>query len=76
MFVLALPSRASALALLGCCLPSPPPHQHAHPLLLTALQNSIKPLEEAYQFGEFYSPVMRDSDFDALPLVLLLGQYR
>jgi EH domain-containing protein 1 len=35
----------------------------------------IKPLEEAYNFGEFYSPCLKASDFDAKPMVLLLGQY-
>jgi len=35
----------------------------------------IRPLEEAYAFGEFYSPMYKASDFDAKPMVLLLGQY-
>eukprot|EP01025_Chloroclados_australasicus_P062326 TRINITY_DN8187_c0_g1_i3.p1 TRINITY_DN8187_c0_g1~~TRINITY_DN8187_c0_g1_i3.p1 ORF type:complete len:605 (-),score=71.17 TRINITY_DN8187_c0_g1_i3:298-1968(-) len=35
----------------------------------------IKPLEEAYKFGNFYSPYLEPSDFDAKPQVLLLGQY-
>ena len=43
---------------------------------LKAVYNgAIRPLEEAYMFGEFYSPVMKESDFDAKPMVLLLGQY-
>lgn len=33
----------------------------------------VLPLEEAYNFGEFYSPTMKPSDFDAKPMVLLLG---
>eukprot|EP00158_Paraphelidium_tribonemae_P010407 Partr_v1_DN7064_c0_g2_i1_m29413 putative EH-domain containing len=37
--------------------------------------DKIKPLEEAYNFGEFYSPSWKSSDFDSKPLVLLLGQY-
>lgn len=37
--------------------------------------DKIRPLEEAYQFGEFYSPLMKPSDFDSKPMVLLLGQY-
>lgn len=36
---------------------------------------NIKPLEEQFSFGEFYSPSMKSSDFDAKPMVLLLGQY-
>mmetsp|Transcript_60626 Transcript_60626/g.100671 ORF Transcript_60626/g.100671 Transcript_60626/m.100671 type:complete len:546 (-) Transcript_60626:328-1965(-) len=35
----------------------------------------IRPVEEAFRFGEFYSPLLNDSDFDAKPMVLLLGQY-
>ena len=30
---------------------------------------------QAYKFGEFYSPIMNDGDFDAKPMVLLIGQY-
>ena len=43
--------------------------------LKAVYNSSIRPLEEAYNFGEFYSPVMKESDFDAKPMVLLLGQY-
>jgi hypothetical protein len=35
----------------------------------------VRPLEELYQFEYFHSPLLRDSDFDAKPMVLLLGQY-
>jgi ABC-type transport system involved in cytochrome bd biosynthesis fused ATPase/permease subunit len=35
----------------------------------------IRPLEEAYKFGHFFSPLMTESDFEAKPSVLLLGQY-
>jgi EH domain-containing protein 1 len=35
----------------------------------------IRPLEEAFSFGEFYSPSLKPSDFDAKPMILLLGQY-
>uniref|UniRef100_A0A6T9E1W8 Calmodulin n=1 Tax=Haptolina ericina TaxID=156174 RepID=A0A6T9E1W8_9EUKA len=35
----------------------------------------LKPVEEAYKFGEFYSPLLTEGDFDAKPMVLLLGQY-
>lgn len=38
-------------------------------------RSKIKPVEEAYRFGDFYSPLLTDSDFDAKPMVLLLGQY-
>mmetsp|Transcript_21590 Transcript_21590/g.32128 ORF Transcript_21590/g.32128 Transcript_21590/m.32128 type:complete len:566 (-) Transcript_21590:155-1852(-) len=38
-------------------------------------KKKLKPLEKAYRFGEFYSPMLTDADFDAAPMVLLLGQY-
>lgn len=34
----------------------------------------IQPAEERYKFDEFYSTQLRDSDFDAKPMVLLLGK--
>lgn len=38
-------------------------------------RETIKPLEAAYRFDLFHSPHMTDTDFDALPMVLLIGQY-
>lgn len=38
-------------------------------------KTKIRPVEEAYKFGDFYSPIMNDGDFDAKPMVLLIGQY-
>ncbi|EFA79769.1 hypothetical protein PPL_06588 [Heterostelium album PN500] len=35
----------------------------------------IKPLETLTKFGEFHSPSLTDSDIEAKPMVLLLGQY-
>lgn len=35
----------------------------------------VRPLEEAFKFGHFFSPLMTESDFEAKPSVLLLGQY-
>ncbi|XP_062169910.1 EH domain-containing protein 1 [Alnus glutinosa] len=35
----------------------------------------LKPLEVAYRFNDFVSPVLTNSDFDAKPMVMLLGQY-
>ena len=37
--------------------------------------SKIKPVEAMYKFGQFYSPLLTDGDFDAKPMVLLLGQY-
>lgn len=35
----------------------------------------LKPLEAAYCFNEFVSPLMNASEFDAKPQVMVLGQY-
>ncbi|XP_059624560.1 EH domain-containing protein 1-like [Cornus florida] len=35
----------------------------------------LKPLELAYRFNDFASPSLTSSDFDAKPMVMLLGQY-
>ena len=35
----------------------------------------MKPFEEQYRFGSFFSPLLTDADFDGKPQVLLLGQY-
>lgn len=35
----------------------------------------LKPLEATYQFHDFVSPALTNSDFDAKPMVMLLGQY-
>lgn len=43
--------------------------------LKTIYFNKIKPLEEAYKFGSFFSSLLSESDFEAKPSVLLLGQY-
>ncbi|ENN74083.1 EH domain-containing protein 3 isoform X2 [Dendroctonus ponderosae] len=38
-------------------------------------KNKLLPLEEHYNFHEFHSPKLEDSDFDAKPMILLVGQY-
>ena len=38
-------------------------------------KSKILPLEEHYLFHEFHSPPLEDADFDAKPMVLLVGQY-
>ncbi|KAI3466464.1 hypothetical protein Pfo_023127 [Paulownia fortunei] len=35
----------------------------------------LKPLETTYRFNDFVSPSLINSDFDAKPMVMLLGQY-
>ncbi|KAL9316684.1 hypothetical protein ACSQ67_017685 [Phaseolus vulgaris] len=37
--------------------------------------NKLKPLEATYRFNDFVSPLLANSDFDAKPMVMLLGQY-
>ena len=38
-------------------------------------RSKLVPLEEAYDFQEFVSPQLNDPDFDAKPMILLVGQY-
>ncbi|KNC49042.1 EH domain-containing protein 3 [Thecamonas trahens ATCC 50062] len=35
----------------------------------------IRPVEELYSFQQFHSPLLEDADFEAAPMVMLLGQY-
>ncbi|KAJ4704005.1 EH domain-containing protein 1-like [Melia azedarach] len=35
----------------------------------------LKPLEATYRFNDFVSPFLSNSDFDAKPMIMLLGQY-
>ncbi|KAK4871564.1 hypothetical protein RN001_015688 [Aquatica leii] len=38
-------------------------------------KNKLLPLELHHQFHDFHSPQLEDSDFDAKPMILLVGQY-
>ena len=38
-------------------------------------KGKLLPLEETYDFHEFVSPALNEPDFDAKPMVLLVGQY-
>lgn len=38
-------------------------------------KQKLFPLEDHYKFHDFHSPVLDDPDFDAKPMVLLVGQY-
>ena len=44
-------------------------------LCVTCVTWQVRPLEEQFKFGHFFSPLLNESDFDAKPSVLLLGQY-
>ncbi|RDX99348.1 EH domain-containing protein 2, partial [Mucuna pruriens] len=35
----------------------------------------LKPLEVTYRYNDFVSPLLTNTDFDAKPMVMLLGQY-
>lgn len=48
--------------------------KHAE-VLLKGCRLQIRPLEEMYKFGAFFSSYLNESDFYAKPSVLLLGQY-
>ncbi len=48
---------------------------HTHTPTQLSWHEQVKPLEEAFKFGNFFSPLLSDSDFEAKPSVLLLGQY-
>jgi len=36
---------------------------------------SFLPLEEHYSYHDFFSPALSDTDIEAKPFVLLIGQY-
>ena len=38
-------------------------------------KTKLLPLEETYKFHDFHSPKLDDPDFDAKPMILLIGQY-
>ena len=38
-------------------------------------RTKILPLEEQYLFHDFHSPPFEEADFDAKPMILLVGQY-
>lgn len=38
-------------------------------------RQKLLPLEDFYQFHNFHSPKLEDPDFDAKPMILLVGQY-
>uniref|UniRef100_A0A8D8YEL7 EH domain-containing protein 1 n=2 Tax=Cacopsylla melanoneura TaxID=428564 RepID=A0A8D8YEL7_9HEMI len=38
-------------------------------------KTKLLPLEQAYHFHDFHSPHLEDADFEAKPMILLVGQY-
>merc|ERR1712071_568826 len=43
--------------------------------LRNVYKSKILPLEQNYLFHDFHSPALDDPDFDARPMILLVGQY-
>jgi len=43
--------------------------------LQNVYKSKLLPLEKEYQFHDFHSPALDDPDFDARPMVMLVGQY-
>mmetsp|Transcript_44414 Transcript_44414/g.73687 ORF Transcript_44414/g.73687 Transcript_44414/m.73687 type:complete len:647 (+) Transcript_44414:152-2092(+) len=43
--------------------------------LKTVYRDKIRPLEEQYMIKDFHYPLLNDSDFDARPMIMLVGQY-
>lgn len=43
--------------------------------LKSIYKEKLLPLESAYHFHDFHSPPLDDPDFDAKPMILLVGQY-
>ena len=43
--------------------------------LQSIYKEKLLPLEREYQFHDFHSPSLSDADFNARPLVMLVGQY-
>jgi len=43
--------------------------------LKSLYSSKIKPLEQSTKYGDFFTPSLSDSDIEAKPMVLLLGQY-
>jgi len=50
-------------------------HDEAVQVLKRVYKEQLRPLEEIYKFDHFFTPLMEDADFEAKPMVLLLGQY-
>ena len=54
-------------------------HTDVYDNVTVGLQNIYKqkllPLEKEYNFHDFHSPALEDPDFDARPMVMLVGQY-
>lgn len=43
--------------------------------LRSIYKHKLLPLESAYHFHDFHSPALDDPDFEAKPMIMLVGQY-
>ena len=41
----------------------------------TLYREKVRPLEEQYMVKDFHYPLLNDCDFDARPMILLIGSY-
>ena len=53
----------------------PEVHANVADSLKVLYRQKMLPLEEFYKFHDFHSPPLEEADFDAKPMVLLIGQY-
>jgi polynucleotide 5'-kinase involved in rRNA processing len=56
-------------------LPDPSTYNNIVDGLKTLYKRKIRPLEEAFKFDAFHSNFLTDTDIQAKPFVLVLGQY-
>ncbi|XP_062368448.1 EH domain-containing protein 2-like [Cinclus cinclus] len=55
--------------------PGPVPLPPVAEALKSLYKSKLLPVEEFYGFGSFHSPPLQDADFEAKPMVLVMGQY-
>ena len=51
------------------------PVDYVYQSLKDIYKTCCRPVEEHYRFSDFFSPPLTDTDIEAKPFVLLLGQY-
>eukprot|EP00462_Mataza_sp_D1_P000051 CAMPEP_0175090376 /NCGR_PEP_ID=MMETSP0086_2-20121207/1307_1 /TAXON_ID=136419 /ORGANISM="Unknown Unknown, Strain D1" /LENGTH=518 /DNA_ID=CAMNT_0016362989 /DNA_START=60 /DNA_END=1616 /DNA_ORIENTATION=- len=56
-------------------MPSDESHRPVLEAIKQVYKQKILPLEQQYRFDDFHSPHLTDTDFEAKPMVLLVGQY-
>ncbi|GJP63951.1 hypothetical protein CLOP_g20978 [Closterium sp. NIES-67] len=77
------PDPSLAASLMAMFKPKPKAKKPLFPSAITSVvdglrglyESKLRPLEEMYRFADFHSPILTESDFEAKPMVMLLGQY-